>query len=603
MKKKTSIGLLLLLYVLILSACAPNVQKAAKLDQSVSIKPSKETMAVPLHEAAPSYETVLVNSGQTVEAPDKSIAVSSNITAIEVLGNKLVPLKDIEDVVFSRAGEKLLEEKINNDLKAIYSMGFFSDTSVSFESQRNGTKVVINVVENPVINAISLEGSTVFPAAAILGSMETKSGQILNYNTLRDDIEKITALYKSNGYILARVADVQTDEKTSVLSIKIIEGVIEAITLSGNEQTQDYVVMRELNTKTGKPLNENTLKKDLRRVFNLGFFSEVNPVFEPGTTADKMILQLNIKESRTSTVNFGGGYGEREGWFGFADLSVNNLLGTAQGLLLRGQVGQELSTYQFRYTNPWFLPDRLGDRSFFTARRWLTVGRDIYLTEQDAVYNGFDLSLGKTISDYVSLTWSLGSELVSPYSTSTFEAYQSDTIGLTLAWDTRDFWLNPKKGQYYTFQIKQGWKYTTSCADFFKIGGDVNHYFLLRENQVFAFHVGAGMGFGAIPIGEEYYAGGANSVRGHNPAEDKRGPRKLITNFEYRMDFSDMFQGVVFYDWGDAWDSGAPDPANFIAGYGPGVRVNTPLGPIRLDYGLPAAGGAGVLHFSIGQAF
>ncbi|MFA5839594.1 MAG: BamA/TamA family outer membrane protein [Candidatus Margulisiibacteriota bacterium] len=534
-----------------------------------------------------------------------SIEVSASIIAIEVRGNTVVPLKNIEDVIFSQTGEKLLEEKVNSDVKAIYAMGLFQDTSVSFESEKNGTRIIFNVTENPIINEISIEGNTVYSTKTLLGSMETKANQILNFNTLRDDIQRIADRYKKDGYILARVADVQTDQKTQVLSIKIIEGVIEAITLKGTEQTQDYVILRELTTKPGKPLNENILKKDLRRVFNLGFFSEVNPVFDAGSTPDKAVLQLNIKETRTSTVNFGGGYGEREGWFGFTDLSINNLFGTAQGLLIRGQAGQQLSTYQFKYNDPWFLPDHFGERTAFTARRWLTIGRDIYLTDQDAVYNGFDLSVGKTINDNFSLTYTLGSELVKPYTDATFEAYQSDTIGITLAYDTRDFWLNPKGGRYYTLQLKQGWKYTTSCADFFKIVGDVNHYFLVRENQVFAFHLGAGLGFGSIPIGEEFYAGGANSVRGYNPSDDHRGTRKVITNFEYRMDFGDMFQGVLFYDWGNAWYAGAPDPSSFIAGWGPGVRVTTPLGPIRLDYGMPVGenAGTGILHFSIGQAF
>ena len=66
-----------------------------------------------------------------------------------------------------------------------------------------------------------------------------------------------------------------------------------------------------------------------------------------------------------------------------------------------------------------------------------------------------------------------------------------------------------------------------------------------------------------------------------------------------------MFQGVFFYDWGGAWNSGLPETSTFLSGWGPGVRVNTPLGPIRLDYGV--AGGKafaeGIMHFSIGQAF
>ena len=85
----------------------------------------------------------------------------------------------------------------------------------------------------------------------------------------------------------------------------------------------------------------------------------------------------------------------------------------------------------------------------------------------------------------------------------------------------------------------------------------------------------------------------------------RTGTRKFIFNIEYRLNFTDMFQGVFFYDWGNAWTVGAPDPGAFLSGWGPGVRINTPMGPIRLDYGVPGGKtfSEGIMNFSIGQAF
>jgi len=545
-----------------------------------------------------SWLLVFPSNAQTIE-------VTPIITGIEIQGNYLILEDEIMNVVFSRIGDSILQEKIKGDLKAIYALGYFSDVSVSFEALAQGTKVIFVVIENPKIEKILVEGNTVYTTAEILSLISTKSGEILNFKKLQEDIDKINSRYKEDGYVLARVVDVETDQDKKVLRIKIVEGIVEAITLQGNEATQDYVILRELNTKPGSVFNENTLKKDLRQIFNLGFFSEVSPNFEPGSTPDRVVILLNVKETRTSTINFGGGYGEREGWFGFVDLSINNLLGTAQGLLIRGQFGQELSTYQFKYFNPWFLPERFGERTSLTFRKWYTRGRDIYLTEQNAVYNGFDVSIGKPLFENYRIAWTLGSELATPYGSSTFEAYQSDTIGMTLSYDTRDFWLNPTEGRFYSFSVKQGWKHASSITNFFKLGCDLNHYYPVFENQVLAMHGGAGIGFDDIPIGEEYWAGGANTVRGYYPSEAKRGKRKLIFNIEYRLNFSDLFQGVFFYDWGNAWNEGPPDFSDFISGWGPGLRINTPLGPIRLDYGVPKgkAFGEGVMHFSIGQAF
>jgi outer membrane protein insertion porin family len=532
--------------------------------------------------------------------------LSPLITGIEIKGNIITPEKEIMDVIFSRVGDSLVQEKINSDQKAVYGLGYFSDVSVTFEAQAGGTKVIFLVVENPQVKEIIFQGNTVYSSAELRSLISVKVGSLLNFKNLQTDIDKVNTKYKTAGYMLARVTDVDTDPKTGILRFKIIEGQVEAITLDGNDATQDYVILRELDTKPGGVINEKTLKNDLRRVFNLGFFSEVTPDFQPGTSPDKIVIVLKTKETRTSTINFGGGYGEREGWFGFLDLSINNLMGTAQGLMIRGQTGQELSTYQFKYSNPWLFPDKLGKRAAFSFRRWLTIGRDIYQVDEDAVYNGFDLSLGRPWLGDFSTAWTLGSEVVSPHGQSSFEAYQSDTVGFTVSYDTRDFWLNPKEGSYHSLALKQGWKHQPgSTGGFFKISPDFNRFTPVLENQVLAAHLGLGIGFGDVPSGEQYWAGGANSVRGYYPSEVKKGNRKLIANVEYRLNFNEMFQGVFFYDWGNAWNSGPPDFANFISGWGPGVRVNTPLGPIRLDWGVPSSKtfSEGVMHFSIGQAF
>lgn len=535
----------------------------------------------------------------------KNIELAPTITDIKVRGASLVNSKDIMAVVFSRVGDNILEEKIKGDLKAIYAMGFFSDVNVTFEAKNNGSMVVFLVKENPIVNQIVFSGNSIYGTAELNAVIKTQTGYMLNFNTMRDDIETINDLYKSNGYTMARVTDVDTDNDTGIITFKIVEGKVEAIQLEGNEQTLDYVILREMKTKAGSVYNEDVFKKDLRKVFNLGFFSEVNPIFEPGTSPDLVVIKLKITETRSSTINFGGGYGEREGWFGFTDLSINNLFGTGQGVLIRGQSGQQLSTYQLRYTNPWFWPEKLGANHSLTLRRWYTIGQDFYLTNQDGIYNGADASLSKPLFDNFSIAYTLGSEYVKPYGAGTFEAYQSDTIGATLSYDTRDFWLNPKDGKYITLGVKQGWKFTTNTSSFFKLVGDYNVFRSVITNNILAFHLGAGSGFGDIPLGEEFWAGGANTVRGYYVSEAKHGTRRLIMNAEYRLDFSDLFQGVFFYDWGNAWNNGAPDAAAFLAGWGPGVRVTTPMGPIRLDYGVPVnkTFSEGIMHFSIGQAF
>jgi outer membrane protein insertion porin family len=416
------------------------------------------------------------------------------------------------------------------------------------------------------------------------------------------------------------VADVSTDPKTNTLKVKIIEGMIESIALEGNQATRDYVILREINTKPGDILNEKALGKDLRRVFNLGFFSELTPDFEPGSSPDKIVLVLKMKEAKTNTINFGGGYGEREGWFGFVDTSLNNLLGTGHGTMIRAQWGSTLTTYQFKYYYPWFMTDYFGPRTSMTYRVWNTAGPDIYGNEvRDALRVGWDMALTRPFGEYFSHSLSLGSETVTPREDSTvtnvvtFEPYVSDFLGYSISYDTRDFWMNPTEGKFYTVSVKRGWKKTTATTNYTKLGLDLNEFIKLGTNQVMALHMTTGVGYGDVPLGELYWCGGANTVRGYFPSEAMLGTSKLIFNVEYRYTFNEMFQGVAFYDFGNTWGEvldgsatgGAPDFSQFMSGRGLGLRLNTPLGPIRLDYGIgdSRSFGEGIVHFSIGQAF
>ena len=581
-------ALAILFVILLCQACLGEIE--FKLDAT------REVYSVPQH------------SQKNVD--QKPQLLNSTVSGIDIQGNKEITSDKILDAVKSRIGDSLSQEKVNVDIKSISSMGFFEDVKADFVKEKGGTRIVFTIKENPAIKDISFEGVSIYTKDSLIKVMTSKQGNMMNFKDLQEDIKAIDDLYHKDGYVLERVVDVTTDPVTKILKVKVIEGMIESIAIDGNDVTREYVITRELNSKPGTVLNEKVLSKDLRRVFNLGFFSNVTPNFDAGSAPDKVILILNVKESKTNTINFGGGYGETEGWFGFVDLSAGNIFGTGQSAMIRGQQGQLQSTYQLRYTYPWLFPKQLGDRVSVTLRRWLTQGQNIYLLQTDqtnGVYNGWDVSFSKPITDEWSTSLTIGAQRAVPTLEGTFDPYDQTTVGISASYDTRDNWMNPATGQYYVFAFEQGWKYATieGKTTFSKYSIDLNQFIKVVDNQTIAAHLGMGLGLGNIPVGEIYYVGGANTVRGYEPSQAKIGKRKLLANLEYRLTFNDMFQGVLFYDWGDAWDTGGFNPSDFISGKGFGIRLNTPMGPIRLDYGIGdnKAFAEGVLHFSIGQAF
>lgn len=244
------------------------------------------------------------------QAAERNLATfPARIASLVVRGNNTIPQREILDAVFSKTGEALDPERIRNDLKAIYALGYFEDVTVAYEEVENGTRVIYQVVENPVLAKINIEGAGAVSSSEISSLMKLKVGGLLNYKTLRDDLAAINDNYRKQGYTLARVVDVSVSPDKTAVDFKVVEGLVEEVSLEGNATTLDYVIKREMKTKAGAVFNEEVLAKDLRRVFNLGFFSEINPIFEPGSTTDRVRIILKIKETRTNTINFGGGWG------------------------------------------------------------------------------------------------------------------------------------------------------------------------------------------------------------------------------------------------------------------------------------------------------
>src|SRR5262249_51063897 len=126
---------------------------------------------------------------------------------------------------------------------------------------------------------------------------------------------------------------------------------------------------------------------------------------------------------------------------------------------------------------------------------------------------------------------------------------------------------------------------------------------------VLAARVMGGISSGELPFFEQFFLGGADTIRGY--VEDRFwGDKMLLFSTELRMPLSSNLIGVIFADYGDAWSpqsgldiQGFSQSRGFNGQYGVGlgIRVTTPLGPIRLDYGFGREGGR--THFSIGHSF
>lgn len=148
------------------------------------------------------------------------------IAAIDVRGNEILD----DDVVLMRLkvqpGDPYDPKVVNTELKNLYDLGYFDDIEIALEDSAEGKRLIINVKEKPLIQAINVEGANELDADDLLAAIATKTGAVLNPRVLADDMGKIRELYRKDGFYNAKIdykLD-QADAKRARLNIVVDEG-------------------------------------------------------------------------------------------------------------------------------------------------------------------------------------------------------------------------------------------------------------------------------------------------------------------------------------------------------------------------------------------
>jgi outer membrane protein insertion porin family len=576
---------------------------------------------------------------------------SKKVVQVAVSGNQNINAEAILNVVSLKAGAEYSEEATAKDKAAIMSLGYFVAVTVHKEDMPDGLKVTYEVTENPKISEIKIVGSDPVPASKILELMKTKPGQVLNTTTLSQDIEAIQNHYTEQGYIAFVTPDVGVDPQTGVLTVPILVNVVESVEIDGNKKTKEYVFLREMKTKPGSIFNVNVLKEDLLKIFSLNILEDIKPYqILPGSEIGKIKIVIPVVEKRTGEVAVGVGYSSRQRLVGQARLSETNFRGRGQGLNLLWEQGTVdavggRASYEVGFYEPWldkkhtslsvsaynkllyrFAQNVFGSAAFVNNETYserhkggeVTLSRP--LTEKTRIYVGGRAEHVDTSPNLLSIAGDIAK----------IAQKGSVAVGsLRLVLDTRDFPLDPAAGGYEGISFEVGstnavrfgpaptFEEIPFDGGFSKISFDFRRYFskggakkeVQEKKTTLAVRFRAGIATGKLPFFEQFFVGGSESLRGYR--EDRFwGDSMMLLTVELRKPIAQAITGVVFFDYGDAW-GGNPDffigelqqDTSFNGHYGVGVgmRVNTPIGHIRLDYGYGSEGAR--THFSMGQAF
>jgi outer membrane protein insertion porin family len=187
--------------------------------------------------------------------------------------------------------------------------------------------------------------------------------------------------------------------------------------------------------------------------------------------------------------------------------------------------------------------------------------------------------------------------------TDSTRSYSIQSYAYSLSYDTRDIKFSPLNGVYHFVTIENGFKLKSNALQFTRYDASFSNFFQTAEKQTIATRLMIGKINGNIEMTEYYYIGGPNTVRGYieYPYSFGFGRSQLLGNVEYRFLLSDIIQFLFFVDAGWASSMGS-DFTKGKVGKGFGFRINSPLGPIRIDFGIDELGEMRT-HFNIGHIF
>ena len=333
--------------------------------QMVSLTPSAGAAAVgQIEDTMPSVPAETVDMSHSAE--DASLYLSPrDEEAVKAFAGRTVSAVDIANVpdevkstlmplIRTKPGDALTLDGVKADVSSLGSTGVFSQIVPTLETVPEGVKLSYITKANPVIHSVEFMGNTVFTGEQLTEMLGIQPNSVLNTTLLSQKMQDIEKLYLQQGYLLYSVADVQVTAD-GVLKIGIAEGVVEDITIEGNDKTKDYVILRELRYKKGEPFNKFTASRSMERLYNLGFFEDVNMKLLPGTKEHEVITEIDVVEQKTGVVSVGAGYSESDGMVGILELGENNFRGTGDKVNFHWEFGgsSEGKNYQISYTRPW----------------------------------------------------------------------------------------------------------------------------------------------------------------------------------------------------------------------------------------------------------
>ncbi len=405
---------------------------------------------------------------------------------------------------------------------------------------------------------------------------------------------------------------------------------LDDISIAGNQKVRSEVILREFDLSRGDPLNMDEVRRGLSSLYGLGLFSGIQ-IDYPGFAEERDTLDvlISVTEKDYINVDLASGYISPEAVFGSAYWTQPNVMGNNQllrlGCIYTRYISADNSGNEFEpqvvYEEPWFL-----------STRWRSqLKLDYYYLQRDyqeeRSYGG-EVGFSREFARVWRYNCGYRIERIRYRST------QEDSTEIVQDWvasarisngftrDTRTPLLNPHSGTWFKMAGSVSGGLAGGSIDFYTVDGEYRLFFPLSRRIVIGGRAAGSVVLGyagntGIPPNDRLYLGGGTTVRGYDfqtlgPEDEDGNPLggnvMALGNVEARISIWGNLGAVAFADAGGVWtDVQQISTGTTGFGTGLGIRYDTPIGPIRLDYGFAPTWSnslkRGKVYFAIGQAF
>jgi outer membrane protein insertion porin family len=544
-------------------------------------------------------------------------------------------------------------DRMNADMELVrrfyLSKGYADFRVVSSDAQldeaKNSYTITVTVEEGEKYSfgAVDMESSVPdVDASSLRRELKVSSRSTYNAEEVEKSVEAVSLELAKRGYAFAQVrprASRNYDQRTIDIVFSVEEGArvyVERVNIRGNTRTRDYVIRREFEMAEGDAYNQALVDRAERRLKNLGFFKNVKISSEPGSSSDRVVVNVDVEDQPTGEFSVAGGYSTADGFIGEVGVAEKNFLGRGQYVKVGAQWGERTNGFDFSFTEPFFLGRRMSagfdaymknrDETNYSSYEIETVGGGLRLgfpiTEEFSFgvnYQIYQRDITIPV-EYRDMDFTNGEASVA------LKQAEGDTLtsqlGYALVYNALDNINNPSNG--WRAELRQDFAGVGGDVNFIRTTGDARYYHELPSEFVFMARAQGGhvasWGSEDLRIMDQFFKG-PDLVRGFAPSGI--GPRDLATanqdplggsvylggTFEIQFPIFGLpkemgLRGALFADAGTVYDYSSPTTFDLngdgVIGVGESVNVwdddkirssvgasllwNSPLGPLRFDY-------------------